>query len=96
MLLYCPLLTDTRLSSFKVLRDFVKYHIGDEKWKNLFSTKEDLVQLIIDSRKFSNLFDNSGILLQIEKHSRNLCFKLYNKRLSILRNLEDGFPGGAA
>ena len=96
MLLYCPLLTDTRLSPFKVWRDFVKYHIGDEKWKNLFSTKEDLVQLIIDSRKFSNLFDNSGILLQIEKHSRNLCFKLYNKRLSILHNLEDGFPGGAA
>ena len=96
MLLYCLLLTDTRLSSFKVLRDFVKHHIGDEKWKNLFSTKEDLVQLIIDSRKFSNLFDNSDILLQIERHSRNLCFQLYNKRLSILRNLEDGFLGGAA
>ena len=29
MLLYCPRLTDTRLNSFKVLRDFVKYHIGD-------------------------------------------------------------------
>ena len=62
MLLYCLLLTGTRLSSFKVLRDFVKYHIGDEKWKNSFSTKEDLVQLIIDSRKFSNLFDISDIL----------------------------------
>ena len=88
MLLYCPLLTDTRLSSFKVFRDFIKYHIGDDKWKNMFSTKED-------SRKFSNLFENSDILLQIEKHSRNLCFKLYNKRLSLLRNLEDGFPVGA-
>ena len=96
MLLYCPLLTDTRLGSFKVLRDFVKYHIGDETWKNLFSTKEDLVQLITNSRKASNLFDNSDIILQIEKHSRNLCYKLYNKRLSLLRNLEDGFPGGAA
>ena len=96
MLLYCPLLTNTRLSSFKVLRDFVKYHIGDEKWKNSFFTKENLVQLIIDSRLFSNLFDNSDILLQIEKHSRNLCYKLYNKRLSLLCNLEDGFPGGAA
>ena len=96
MLLYCPLLTDARLNSFKVLRDFVQYHIGDETWKNSFSTKEDLVQLIIDSRKFSNLFDNSDIILQIEKHSRNLRYKLYNKRLSFLRNLEDGFPGGAA
>ena len=75
---------------------FVKYHIGDEKWKNSFSTKEDLVQLIKDSRKFSNLFDNSDILLQIEKHSRILCYKLYNERLSLLRNLEDGFPGGVA
>ena len=63
--------------------------------KNSFSTKEDPVQLIIDSRKFSNLFDNSDIILQIEKHSRNLCYELYNKRLTLLRNLEDGFPGGA-
>ena len=51
-------------------------------WKTFYCllSKEDLVQLIIDSRKFSNLFDNSDILLQIEKHSRNLCYKLYNKR----------------
>ena len=33
MLLYCALLTDTRLNSFKVLRDFVKYHIEHETWK---------------------------------------------------------------
>ena len=26
----------------QVLKGFVKYHIGDETWKNLFSTKEDL------------------------------------------------------
>ena len=57
--------------------------------------KEGLVQLIIDSRKFSNLFENSDIFLQIEKHSRNLFYKLFNKRLSHLRNLEDGFLGGA-
>ena len=96
MLLYCPRLTDTRLNSFKVLRDFVKYHIEYEIRKNSFSTKEDLVQLIIDSRKFSHLFDNRDIILEIDRHSRNLCYKLYNKRLSLLRNLEDGFPGGAA
>ena len=75
MLLYCPLLTDIRLHSFKVLRDFFKYHIGDETWGNSFPAKEDLVQLMIDSRKFSHLFDNSDIILEIEKHSRNLCYK---------------------
>ena len=92
MLMHRPLLTDTRLNSFKIIRDFVKYHIGNETWKNSFSSKEDLVQLIIDSRKFSHLFGSSDIILEIEKHSRNLCYKLYNERLSLLRNLEDGFP----
>ena len=24
------------------------------------------------------------------------CYKLYDKRLSLLRNLQDGFPGGTA
>ena len=95
MLLCCPLLTDIRLNSFKVLRDFFKYHIGDETWENSFSAKEDPVQLMIDSRKFSHLFDISDIILEIEKHSRNLCYKQYNKRLSHLPNLEDGewLPG---
>ena len=77
VLLYCPLLTDTRLNSFKVLRDFVKYYIGDETWKNSFSTKDDIVQLIIDNIKFSHLFDNTDIILEIEKHSINMCYKLY-------------------
>ena len=65
---------------------FVKCHIGDETWKISISTKEDLVQLIIDIRKCSNLFDNSDIILETEKHSRNLCYNLYNKRLSLLCN----------
>ena len=75
MLLYCLLLTATRLVSFEVLRDFVKYHIEDETWKNSFSAK-DLVQLIIDCKNISLLLDNSDIILKIEKHSRNLCYKL--------------------
>ena len=77
-----------------MLRDFVKYHIGDDACKNFFSTREDIVQLIIDSRTFSYLFGDIDIIFKIEKHSRNLCYKLHNKRLSLLRNMEDGCPGG--
>ena len=63
MLLYCLLLTATRLVSFEVLRDFVKYHIEDETWKNSFSAK-DLVQLIIDSKKISLLLTTVTLYLK--------------------------------
>ena len=64
--------------------------------ENSFPAKEDIAQLIVDSKKFSHLFDDSNINLEIEKHSRNLCYKLYYKRLSLLRNVEDCFLGGTA
>ena len=94
MLLYCPLLTEIRINEYKVLRDIVKIHIGAEAWKDSFSTKEDIAQLIIDCRRFSNLFGDTDIIYKIEKLSRNLCYKLHNKRLSLLRKMEDGCLGG--
>ena len=94
MLLYCPLLTEIRINEYKVIRDIVKIHIGAEVWKDSFSTKEDIAQLIIDCRRFSNLFGDTDIIYKIEKLSRNLCYKLHNKRLSLLRKMEDGCLGG--
>ena len=94
MLLYCPLLSETRIHKYKVLRDIVIYHIGAQAWKDYFSTKEDITQLIIYCSKFSNLLGDTDIIYKIEKLSRNLCYKLHNKRLSLLRNMEDGCPDG--
>ena len=94
MLLYCPLLSETRIHEYKVLRDIVINHIGAVAWKEHFSTKEDITQLIIDSRRFANLLGDTDIIYKIEKLSRNLCYKLHNKRLSLLRKMEDGCPGG--
>ena len=94
MLLYCPLLTETRISEYKVIKDIVKNHIGAESWNDSFSTKEDIAQLIIDCRKFSHLLGDTDIVYNIEKLPRNLCYKLYNKRLFLLRKIEDGCPGG--
>ena len=94
MLLYCPLLSETRIHEYKVLIDIVINHIGAEAWKVYFSRKEDITQLIIDSRRFSNLPGDTDIIYKIEKLSRNLCYKLHNKRLSLLRKMEDDCPGG--
>ena len=94
MLLYCPLLSETRIHEYKVLRDIVINHIGPQAWKDYFSTKEDITQVIIDSRRFSNLLGDTDIIHKIEKLSRNLCNKLHNKRLSLFRKMEDGCPGG--
>ena len=94
MLLYCPLPTEIRINEYKVLRDIVKIHIGAEAWKDSFSTKGDIAQLIIDCRRFSNLFGDTDIIYKIEKLSRNLCYKLHNKRLSLLCKMEDGCLGG--
>ena len=77
-----------------MLRDIVINHIGAEAWKVYFSRKEDITQLIIDSRRFSNLLGDTDIIYKIEKLSRNLCNKLHNKRLSLLRKMEDGCPVG--
>ena len=54
-----------------------------------FDNKDSFFYRVLKVLELYNLPD-------IEKHSRNLCYKLYNKRLSLLRNLEDGFPEGAA
>ena len=72
-----------------MLRDFVKYHIGDDAWKKTLSisTKVDIVQLIIDSKTFYHLLDDVYIIFKIEKYSRSLCCKLHKKRLSLLGNM---------
>ena len=44
----------------------------------LFSSQRGVVRFA-ESRKFSNPFDNIDIIIQIEKHSRNLCYKLYKR-----------------
>ena len=93
VLLYCPLLAEVRGVEYKVLRDYVKNKVGPDVWCNVFTTKESIVQLIIDCREFSNLFLDIHNILEVEKLSRNLCYKLYNKRLSLLRSIEDGGPG---
>ena len=90
ILLYCPLLTETRINEYKVPRDIAIHHIGAEASKDSFSTKEDITQLIIDSRRFSNLLGDTDIIYKIEKLSRNRCYKLHNKRQSLLRKMEDG------
>ena len=53
MLLYCPLLTDTRLSSFKVLRDFVKYHIGDKSERQAVyrERKKEMEKFVLHKRR---------------------------------------------
>ena len=94
MLLYCPMLTDTRINEYNVLRDTDINHIGAEAWKDSFSTKEDITQFIIHCRRFSKLLGDTDALYKIEKLSRNLCYKLHNKRLSLLRKMEDGCLGG--
>ena len=70
-----------------MLRDFVKYHIGDDAWKYCFSTKVEKVQLIIDSRTFSHLLDDIDIIFKIKKHSISLCYKLHKRTLSLLSNM---------
>ena len=93
MLLYCPLLSEIRTSHYTELRDFVSNHLGPEIWSSTFSKRENIVQLIIDCRGFSHLFEDGDIIHKIERLSRNLCYKLHTKRLSILRNMEDGGRG---
>ena len=93
VLLYCPLLAEVRGVEYKVLRDYVKNKVGPDVWCNVLTTKESIVQLIIDCREFSNLFLDIQNIFEVEKLSRNLCYKLYNKRLSLLRSIEDGGPG---
>ena len=70
-----------------MLRDYVKDQVGPDV------TEESIVQLIIDCSKFSNLSLDIHTMFEVEKLSRNLCYKLYNKRLSLLRSIEDGGPG---
>ena len=93
MLLYCPLLSEIRTSHYTELRDFVSNNLGPETWSSTFSKRENIVQLIIDCRGFSHLFEDGDIIHKIERLSRNLCYKLHTKRLSILRNMEDGGRG---
>ena len=69
MLLYCPLLREVRIESYKILKDSVINYVGVETWKKLFSAKEDIVLLIADCRKFSHLFDDEKIVWNIEKLS---------------------------
>ena len=36
------------------------------------------------------MFEDGDVIHKIERLSRNLCYKLYTKSLSILHNMEDG------
>ena len=55
MLLYCPLLTNTRIKSYKVLRDFVKYHIGDDTYSAKESTAESVSICLTTMTLYSKL-----------------------------------------
>ena len=96
MLLYCPLLSETRIHEYKVLRDIVINYIGAEAWKEHFSTKEDITQLIIDSRRFSNLLGDTDISLLVPSLERYHLStnKLHSPKLSMkawkLEKYEDG------
>ena len=39
------------------------------------------------------MFEDGDVIHKIQRLSRNLCYKLHTKRLSILRNMEVGGQG---
>ena len=85
MLLYCPLLREDRKEPYKHFKNTIIRYIGADIWKQPFSVPETLVQLIIDCTRFSHMFSDEEALDNVERLSRNLCYKLHIKRLSLLR-----------
>ena len=85
MLLYCPLLREDRKEPYTHVKDTVIRYIGADIWKQSFSVPETLVQLIIDCTRFSHMFSDEEALDSVERLSRNLCYELHIKRLSLLR-----------
>ena len=87
MLLYCPLLREDRKEPYTHFKNTIIRYIGADIWKQSFSVRtvpETLVQLIIDCMRFSHMFSDEEVLDNVERLSRNLCYKLHIKRLSLL------------
>ncbi|MCG8113153.1 MAG: reverse transcriptase family protein [Candidatus Thiodiazotropha taylori] len=84
MLLYCPLLREDRKEPYTSFKNTVVRCIGAVAWQQSFSVSDSLVRLILDCTRFSHMFSGEDLDC-VERLSRNLCYKIHIKRLSLLR-----------
>ncbi|CAC5401070.1 unnamed protein product [Mytilus coruscus] len=87
-LLDCPLLSKTRITYFESIKDYVTQHTTEEVWHSVFQYKLNIIRLIIDCSHFSQILTNKNIMNTIEAKTREVCYKLYIKRLKLLEAMD--------
>ncbi|VDI23737.1 Hypothetical predicted protein [Mytilus galloprovincialis] len=87
-LLECPILSNTRITYFQPIKTYVTQHITAEVWHSVFQSKSNIIRLIIDCRHFSQTLRDDKIMNMIETKTREMCYKLYIKRLKLLEAMD--------
>ena len=81
-LLVCPILEGVRYEMLKNIKHEVMKNTESGTWMRIAENNDYLLKLIVDCRNLSDIFNgNAKFMDKIESLSKDLCYKLYVKRL---------------
>ena len=80
----CPVFQDERVAFVNQIKQIIDNELGVAVWNDNIKNRDELVRLIIDNSVLFQTKDGrkeQNLVNQLEKLSRNLCYRIHNKKL---------------